>query len=122
MPEDNFAESYIHFVSGCRLLESGCVLEAYDKLTESLNKEPHYKTCLFLAKCCELLGRDSEVMNHVRLAYTLQPNNNEAATAFAQLLANQHEAALAIEILQQVLERSPCYGPAQRLMSKIKSG
>jgi tetratricopeptide (TPR) repeat protein len=104
---------------GLILQRNGNHQDALRCFYRSMELSPHFKTCQRIAQSLRALGQLDESDSYIEKAFQLNPNNSQAATEYAEMLANHANMDQAMAILDEVLRKNTSYGPAQRLKQSI---
>lgn len=102
------------------LLDNGQWQDAITFFLMSWDAEPHATTAFRISEILRHLDRKEESHTWIETAYRLSYRHNQIATAYASSLLDRGLANEAIRILNDVLERTPTYGPARKLLDSIK--
>ncbi|MCE9544771.1 MAG: tetratricopeptide repeat protein [Planctomycetia bacterium] len=89
-------------------------------LQSSLRAADHFKSHEMLGQCYERLEDRSRAVEEYRRALELNPRSNKTACLLATTLVDQGELAAARVIVVSLLDRSPSYGPARRLLPRTE--
>lgn len=100
----------------------GRVDDAVALLEQSYDAAPHFKTALRLAALAGQRGRVGDRGIWIERAFALNGRSNEAGAAYAELLLERGEREAALAIVEDILARSPSYGPARRLRRSLEPG
>ena len=104
-----------------QLWDQGDQSGAIKLLDEALATSPEASIAFRLAQYHEQLGEHADALLAAGYAYARAPSRNEIAAYFAQLLANIGQRRRAIEIANEILNRTPHDGPAKRLLQTMEA-
>ena len=112
---------YDYYCQGIAALEQGNLVVALERFEHSLSVERHFKTLARISQVLEMQGKPVEAAKALQQAYELNPKNEKVAVSFAENLDRGGNRAEARRIVEEVLRRTPSYGPAKRLLAKWSS-
>lgn len=92
---------------------------ALPMLEESWRLQPHGKTGLWVSRCAEALGDFHKAFLFASASYAIAPTMSDVAVQFARLAHQAGDAERAEEVLVNVRERHPDYGPARQLIDEL---
>ena len=108
------------YYDGKSFYNAGKHQEAIELLTRSWNHRPHAHTAFCLAMAYKGCNSDVKYLEWIRNAYQLNANHSMIATEYANALSSSGNQIEAISVLSLALQRSPNYGPARSLLSRIR--
>jgi predicted Zn-dependent protease len=119
-PYEHRSEDTVLYDEGAEHLRAGRLDQALSALRASWKSRAHAGTAHRLAQTLARLGRHHESQEWAMRAYLLNPASSRFATAAAESLVEQGEIDMARKILTATLTRHRTYGPAIRLLERIK--
>src|SRR5262245_34415687 len=89
-------------------------------LNQSLAQGDHYKTRHLLCHVLHALGRNTEAIQHLKAAYSMNSKNDRVACDYASELCRSGEMNRAREVLAEILARNPSYSPARSALRMVE--
>lgn len=103
------------------VIATGDLNKAVDLLCQSISIEPHFKSHELLGECYGKLGQTNLALREFEKAVQLNPRSEKSQTLLANCLADAGRTDQAKAVLTDLLSRNPTYGPAKRLLSRLRS-
>lgn len=116
---NTYNQGYDEYNLGMAALEKKDYQLALVHFRQSLELNPHFKTCQRIAKILQVVGEELEAESYIEKAFELNSSNSQVATGYAELLLKKGFKQKAITILNEVLNKNPNYGPAKRLKLSV---
>jgi len=95
--------------------------KALEYFFRSLAVEPHFKTYEMIYHCLSKLGKKHEAREYIEKAYNENKNNDKVAVEYSTVIFDDGNIDLSAKLLNEVLQRNPTYGPAKKLLEKIRN-
>lgn len=111
--------SYQLYVHGKEHQQAGEIAAAIQAFRQSIELFPHFKSYLALADAYLEVGDTHNADCCIKRAFELHPKSNEAGCRYAELLHRGGDTSAAMQVINNVLIRSPTYGPAMKLLGII---
>lgn len=112
-------DSYYYYCQARDRYLSGLYDEALIGFFVSLTMTEHFRTYMRIADCFAKRGEEELSLHYSGLAYTLAPNSNDAAFAYAAKLAERGSGDKAVPILEMIADRAPDWKKAKDLLNTL---
>lgn len=118
--ESDREDSMTQYYEGRVLLEAGDAAGALRLLQQSWGSGSHANTAYLMGVASAKLGSMAESHEWFARAYELNPANSMIGTGYAKALHEQGRKDEAVAVLGRVLDGTPTYGPAKRLLDVVR--
>lgn len=105
---------------GIEALERGDVERSLEYFEQSARIEPHFKTYERISQCYKKLNKIVQAREYIEKAFDLNQNNDKIAVEYAEFLLNEDQIESAENLINDILKRNSSYGPAIKLLKKLK--
>jgi len=119
VPARHYSESDEWYMLGRGQLSAHRYEEALESFLRAWAVSAEAKHAHWIAETLAMLGQREKSYVWYERAYQLDTSNNKCATTYAAALVKQGRRDEAIRVLREVLQNTPTYGPARKLVASI---
>ncbi len=112
-------ESHILYGMGMECMEHEKYEEALKHFEKSLNLKQRSLTAARIYECLLHLKRGTEARRYIEMAFMLNSQSDSIAVQYAAVLLQEKKVKKAESILRTVLDRTPSFAPAKKLLATI---